>query len=446
MQRPTRVGRLIAFTTGPSANRHYFLRYLRLILVVCSVVAVEGRAVSAEVAPAFPVFTGNLKIALEAYAAIEKQGGWPTLANGPALRLGSSGFVVDRLKKRLLITKDLTEADTGTAVFDEAVDAAVRAFQARHGLAVDGVVGHETRDALNVPVTTRVKQIAANIDRLRSLAVTGEKSVILINVAAFQLTLLKEGRVVLTSPVIVGRQSRKTPIFSSAITRVTVNPYWRVPRRIATQDILPKAKRDPSYLDSQSIRVYQLSGQTWNEVPQDSIKWTSFSTNNFPFRLVQEPGPENALGRVKFFLPNDYDIFLHDTPARELFNHSRRTFSSGCIRVDKALELAEYLLRQDRHDGFHTMVEALESGETRQINLASPVPIHIAYLTAWVDQDRRVQFRDDIYALDGMKLAAAGGNATARTDVARAYDTAAVRACAAQSGGNGAHTAGFPPL
>lgn len=422
------------------------MRYLCLILVVCACVASKSIAPSAEVAPVFPAFTGDLQTALKAYAVIEKQGGWPTLADGPALRLGSSGFAVNRLKKRLLITKDLAESDIDTAVFDEAVDAAVRAFQARHGLTVDGVVGRETRAALNVSATSRVRQIAANLDRLKSLAVNGERSVILVNIAAFQLAVIKEGRVVKMSPVIVGRLSRKTPIFSSAITQVTVNPYWRVPRRIAIQDILPKAKRDPSYLDTQSIRVYRLSGEAWNEVPQDSINWTSTNSNNFPFRLVQDPGPENALGRVKFFLPNDHDIYLHDTPARELFNHSRRTFSSGCIRVDKALALAEYLLREDRHDAFPQMVEALESGETRQINLASPVPIHIAYLTAWVDQDRRVQFRDDIYALDGMNLADAREKIKVRQRVARTYDTAAVRSCAAQSSGSGAPAAGFPPL
>lgn len=408
-------------------------------------VASEGSAAIADVSPDLPEFTGNLQTALEAYSAIEKQGGWPDLADGPALRLGSSGFAVERLKKRLVITKDLAEADAGTAVFNETVDAAVKAFQARHGLAVDGVVGRETRAALNVPASNRVRQIAANLDRLRSLAVTGERPVILVNVAAFELTLFNEGRVVMTSPVIVGRLSRKTPIFSSAITQVTVNPFWRVPWRIATQDILPKVKRDPSYLDTKSIRVYQSSGETWKEVPQGSVDWKSIKSNNFPFRLVQDPGPENALGRVKFFLPNDHDIYLHDTPARELFNHGRRMFSSGCIRVDKALELAEYLLREDR-DAFGTMAEALESGETQHIKLATPVPTHIVYLTAWVDQNRRVQFRDDVYALDGLNVAEAYGKIKARQDVAQAYDTAAVRACMAQSGGSGAPSVSFPPL
>lgn len=403
-------------------------------------------AASGEVTSAFPALTNDLQTALRAYAVIEKQGGWPALTDGPALRLGSSGPTVDRLKKRLLITKDLADVDTGTAVFDEAVDAAVRAFQARHGLTVDGVVGNETRAALNVTATSRVRQIGTNLDRLRSLATTGEKSVILVNIAAFQLTLFKEGRVVMTMPVIVGRLSRKTPIFSSEITQITVNPYWRVPRRIAISDILPKAKRDPSYLVAQSIRVYRLLGEAWNEIPQDSIDWAAFNANNFPFRLVQDPGPGNALGRVKFLLPNDHDIYLHDTPSRELFNHGRRTFSSGCIRVDKALALAEYLLREDRDDAFPQMAEALENGETRQINLVSPVPVHIGYLTAWVDKDGRVQFRDDIYALDGMNLADARGKITVRQDTARIYETETVLSCAAQSGGSGAPAAGFPPL
>lgn len=307
-------------------------------------------------------------------------------------------------------------------------------FQSRHGLNADGVVGRKTRAAMNVPISARIRQIVTNLERLKSLPATDGKLTILINVAGFDLTAMEDGRITFTSPVIVGRLTRQTPVFSSAITKVIVNPYWHIPRLIAVKDILPKVKRDPSYLNEQSIRVYKASDSERIEVPRDSINWASLDANNFPYVLVQDPGPANALGRVKFFLPNDHDIFLHDTPALELFNHDRRTFSSGCIRVSKALELAEYLLRRDGLGAFRAMADALQHRETRQIDLASPVPLHIIYLTAWADTDGRAQFRDDVYALDNLIAARSRHKKEKSKDIAKAYDTVPIPACSVASG------------
>jgi murein L,D-transpeptidase YcbB/YkuD len=376
----------------------------------------------------------HLQTILDRYRAIEAGGGWPTVPDGPALRVGSSGPAVVRLRERLAATGDLAADDTRSDDFDGALAMAVETFQARHGLDVDGVVGPKTRAALNVSAAARVRQIATNMERLQSLpAMDGERT-ILINVAAFDLTVLENGHTVFASPVIVGRLSRPTPVLSSAVTRVVVNPYWNIPRRIAVTDILPKIRKDPSYLTAQSIRVYRAGDSARIEVPGDSVPWGSLNRNNFPYILVQDPGPANALGRVKFFLPNDHEIFLHDTPAQELFNHGKRTFSSGCIRVGKALELAEFLLRRDGLSSFREMADALQRRETRQISLKEPVPLYIVYLTAWPDRNGQAQFRDDVYALDDQIAARRLQDAAKRNVKTASYEKATVPACSLAPG------------
>lgn len=382
-------------------------RYLHILwdwgvaLVLC-VAGVGGfQTAFADTDRLSPASAAYLQSALERYLTIEKQGGWPTVPDGPALGVGSFGLSVARLKERLLVTNDLTRQSNNSWEFDDDLNAAVIHFQSRHGLVADGVVGRRTRAALNISVGERVQQIIANWARLQSLPATGGSRMILINVAGFDLNIVEHGMVTFSSPVIVGRLSRPTPVLSSVVTKIIVNPYWRVPRRIAIEDILPKLKQDTSYLSARAIRVFKASGGSLVEVAVESVPWQALNEDNFPYTLVQEPGPLNSLGQVKFFLPNEQAIFVHDTPARGLFKRGLRAFSSGCIRVDKAAELAEYLLKHDGEGSFHALAEALQNGETRQITLSGPVPIHIIYLTAWADKYGHAHFRDDIYALDG---------------------------------------------
>jgi len=195
------------------------------------------------------------------------------------------------------------------------------------------------------------------------------------------------------------------------------------------EDILPKLKRDPSYLSAQAIRVFKASGSSLVEVAANSVPWQALNEGNFPYTLVQEPGSLNSLGHVKFFLPNEQAIFVHDTPARGLFKRGLRAFSSGCIRVDKAVELAEYLLKHDDEGSFHALAEALQSGETRQIALSRPVPIHIIYLTAWADKYGHAHFRDDVYGLDSLVDAGPAQQREDHRDAARAYEIASTPAC-----------------
>lgn len=410
--------------------RHpYISRNWGIALLLC-VVAVGGfQTASAETDRLSPASAVYLQSALERYLTIEKQGGWPTVPDGPALRVGSFGPSVARLKERLSVTNDLTGQSRNSREFDDDLNAAVIHFQSRHGLVADGVVGRKTRAALNISVGERVQQIMANRARLQSSPATDGSRMILINVAGFDLNVVEDGMVTFSSPVIVGRLSRPTPVLSSVVTKIIVNPYWRVPRRIAIEDILPKLKQNPSYLSAQAIRVYKASGSSLVEMAAESVPWQALNEGNFPYTLVQEPGSSNSLGHVKFFLPNEQAIFVHDTPARGLFKRGLRAFSSGCIRVDKAVELAEYLLKHDGEGSFHALAEALQSGETRQIALSGPVPIHIIYLTAWADKYGHAHFRDDIYALDGLVDTGPAHQKEAHRDVARAYETANTPAC-----------------
>lgn len=389
------------------------------------------QAAVAGTADSFSASQDALNAALTRYREIARAGGWPAVPDGPALRPGASGPAVAALRKRLTVTGDLMDGAGDPRPFDAGLADAVERFQARHGLLVDGIVGRHTRKALNMPAEARVRQIAANLARLRSLPVGEEARFILINVAGFDLALFEDGRPVIRSPVIVGRLSRPTPVFSSTVTRIIVNPYWRVPRRIAVVDILPKVKRDPSYLSAQSIRVYANNHGEPKEVAPDSIDWRALHASNFPYLLVQDPGPLNALGRIKFFIPNEMDVYLHDTPAKELFKQPRRTFSSGCIRVEKARDLAELLLRADNNGRLETLEDALKTGETTEIPLVKPVPVHVVYLTAWVDADGQVEFRDDVYGLDGLSGAGLDKIARLRRDAL---------ACAAPANLGGIHS------
>jgi murein L,D-transpeptidase YcbB/YkuD len=223
---------------------------------------------------------------------------------------------------------------------------------------------------------------------------------ILVNMANFELDLVEGESVVMVMRVIVGKGYRRTPVFSDKITYLVLNPFWHVPPGIAIKDKLPLIKKDPDYLSKQHMRLLQGWGAETKEIDPKTIDWSTVSAKNFHFRLRQDPGPMNALGRVKFMFPNRFNVYLHDTPSKDLFEKTTRTFSSGCIRIEKPIELVEYLLRDDPRWTHENIVAALEKTEEITIQLRSPVPIHLLYWTAFVENDGLVHFRDDIYGRD----------------------------------------------
>ncbi len=350
--------------------------------------------------PAHQEYVGLCR-ALALYRKIAEQGGWPVVPEGPTIRKGESAELVVAIRNRLACTGDLkTGRQSRGAVFDEKLEEAVRRFQRRHGLEVDGAVGKDTYIEMNVPVEQRLRQIELNLERWRWFPDQFEDRHITVNIADFGLGVIEHREAVLSMRVVVGKGYRRTPVFSDEMTYLVFNPRWYIPPFLAIEDKLPLIRKDPGYCAKHNIRVFRgLKGQG-GEVNPDSVDWKRVTAENFNFLLRQEPGPSNSLGRVKFMLPNKYDVYLHDTPSRGLFDRHERTFSSGCIRIEKPIELAEYLLREDAEWSPQRIRQVVASGAETTVRLQKPIPVHVLYWTAWMDPDGTVNFRNDIYGQD----------------------------------------------
>lgn len=348
--------------------------------------------------PAQPGYA-RLRTALLRYREIAAAGGWGEVPAGPALKPGMQGPRVAALRARLVASGDLAGPGAGDA-FDPELEAAVRRFQRRHGLEDDAVVGKESLSALNVSAAERVRQIELNLERWRWLPQELGARHIRVNIADFSMELWEQGRPVATQAVVVGRDYRRTPVFSGKMSYLVLNPLWEVPPRIAVEDILPQLRSNPGYLDALGMQVLQGWGADERVVDPASVDWSAVSERGFAYRFRQAPGPRNALGQVKFMFPNDFSVYLHDSPARELFGKRRRAYSSGCIRVQDPVALAAWVLAPSGRWDEAALREALAAGQTRTVTLGQGVPVHIQYWTAWVDADGNVQFREDLYGRD----------------------------------------------
>jgi murein L,D-transpeptidase YcbB/YkuD len=338
----------------------------------------------------------------ELYRGLAADGGWPVVPDGPRLEIDERSPRIVDLRRRLVITDGLTAdaAATDQELFDDEVDAALQRFQARHGLEPDGILGAKTLAALNVPVEERLNQIYLNLERWRWLPQSLGARYVLVNLPAFDLRVIEEGQTSLEMRVAVGRRYRRTPVFSDAIRYLVFNPYWEIPASIAMHDKLPEIKRDVTYLKQQGIRVLAGWATDQREIDPSTLDWSSFGVGNFPYRLRQDPGPLNALGRVKFMFPNRFNVYLHDTPGKEVFERAERDVSSGCIRLAKPLELAELLLQKNRLWQPGTTREFLGDHQERTVRLDAPWPVHLLHWTAWIGEDQVVHFRADLYGRD----------------------------------------------
>jgi len=267
-------------------------------------------------------------------------------------------------------------------------------------LAQDGVVGPATLEALNVPVEERIRQIEVNMERWRWLPQTLGTRYLLVNIANFELGVMEDSRRVMSLRAIVGKPYQRTPAFNAEMTYLVLNPYWNVPSDIARKEMVPLIKKDLEYLRKNSIRVFSGRNSARKEVDPADLDWSSFTSGYFPYFLRQDAGSKNALGSMKFMFPNRFNVYLHDTPDKGLFNRTVRQFSHGCIRIEKALELAEYLLAKDSRWTRETLLESLNVSVDRAIRIPDPIEVYILYWTAWVDEDGTVQFRNDIYGRD----------------------------------------------
>lgn len=355
-------------------------------------------------APAGPYYRA-IQQGLQRFRQLAAEGGWPQVPEGPTLRKGDVDPRVAVIRTRLSITSDLpADADDGSEFFDDTLEQGVVAFQKRHALGADGVVGAKTTAAMNVPVERRIDQLRLSLERIRWVNQEAVQTFVAVNIASFYAYFFRDGEMVWSARAMVGKDYRRTPIFRGDIRYMEFNPTWTIPPTILRNDTLPAIRRDPNYLASNNIRVIDSSG---NFVDPVTIDWSQYRTS-IPYTLRQDPGPNNALGTVKFIFPNKHAVFLHDTPHRELFSRPERAFSSGCIRIQHPLELAALLLDDNRYPE-SALQSIVNSRQTQRINLESPVPVIIAYLTAGVDEHGHITFYRDIYDKDAEVLEALNG-------------------------------------
>jgi murein L,D-transpeptidase YcbB/YkuD len=362
------------------------------------------RTALAALRPSAP-FYHSLASALAEYRAQAARGGWPTLSDGPTLKPGMRTPRVSELRARLGASGEL-HGDRGADLFDAPLRAAVETFQARHGLAVDGAVGRQTRAALNVPVANRIQTLRVNLERVRWVFHHLDDDFLAINIASFNALHVVHGRIEWRARVVVGKPFRQTPIFRSRLSYLELNPTWTVPPTILREDILPRVRRDVRYLETKHLQVLDRDGQV---VDPESIDWQRARATTFPYLLRQPPGDENPLGRIKFMFPNRHAVYLHDTPARELFDSPTRSFSSGCIRIEHPLELAHRLLEGDPTWTPAALDAALATGIQQRVELRRKLPILLLYLTAFPGQNGAVEFRADVYDRDPAVLRALDG-------------------------------------
>ncbi|WP_292968278.1 L,D-transpeptidase family protein [Nitrosomonas sp.] len=284
--------------------------------------------------------------------------------------------------------------------YDNRLETAIRTLQRQYGLNADGVIGKNTRQALNMSAVEQLQQLRITLERLRWLPRKLGSRYILVNIAGFNLTAVHDNERVLEMRIVVGRDYRSTPSFSSRISHLILNPYWNVPASIAAKDLLPKQRHNPNFFTSEGIRVFSDSRHEF-ELDPYAIDWSS-AGRSFPYTLRQEPGRKNALGTIKFMFPNPFSIYLHDTPSKSLFQKDIRTFSSGCIRLEKPLNLAEFVLGAAFSKA--AIQEKIDSGKTQTVHLPEPVSIYLLYLTAWSDEQGEVYFSSDVYGRDRRAL------------------------------------------
>ena len=346
-----------------------------------------------------------LKAGLARYRRLAAQGEWPVVPAGPLLRPGGRDPRLSVLAQRLAAERGDSLNVSGETYEQDLVDA-VKSFQRRQGLKVDGIVGPSTLSALNIGVLERIDEIRVNLERWRWLPQDLGPRHIVVNIADFHLRVIEGDGLILTLPVIVGKPFRRTPVFSATMSYLVFSPVWEVPPMLAEQDKLPLIRGNPEYLATYGFEVLSGWGADERIVDPDSVRWNEMKPGRFPYRLRQKPGPLNALGGVKFMFPNKFNVYLHDTPSRELFRESVRTFSSGCIRVQDTERLAALLLGDKPEWTADAVTAAMTSGRERTVRLTRAIPVHLQYWTAWSDEHGGMEFRRDIYGRDKGVLAA----------------------------------------
>ncbi len=347
----------------------------------------------------------GLRNGLAVYRELASQGGWPKIATSKVLKPDMKDTSVLTIRKYLSITGDLpnnvrSENDT---IYDTIVEQAVKQFQFRHNLNSDGVLGKGTLAVMNVPIEQRIDEIRVNMERARWVMHKLKDDFLVVNIAGYNIRRIRHDSTIFYSRVIVGKKYHESPIFIGKLRYIVLNPTWTLTYSIATKETLPKLKKDPGYLLKHNMIIMDRSGKVLDPY---SIDYSKLSRSNFPYTIRQNAGPNNSLGQVKFIFPNQYSVYLHDTPARSLFAQEKRAYSHGCIRLDDKWGLFSSLMQDDSEWNMDRVNEVLESGKTTRVNLKNPIDIMLLYWTAGADKQNRLYFNKDVYNRDAAVLKA----------------------------------------
>src|SRR6202521_3032435 len=344
--------------------------------------------------PASPQTTEQ---AIVQYEGIVARGGWPSIPPAERLGVGARPPSVSPLRQRLIAGGDLEPSAGVTDTFDSYVQAAVRRFQVRHGLTVDGIVRDQTLKALNIPADVRLNQLKTNLVRLRTFSGSLGSRFVMVNLPAALIEAVEDGVVVSRHVAVVGKPDGRSPDIQSKIVEINFNPYWTVPVSIVRRDLIPKMQAEPDYLTKNRIRIFDPHK---NELQPQQINWYSEEAVNYQFK--QDPGDFNSLGSIRINFPNQHQVYMHDTPLKNLFGEDLRFHSSGCVRVQNVRELVSWLLSTTPGWSRPEIEQVLRGGERKDARLTPPVPLYWVYVTAWATSDGIAQFREDIYNRDGL--------------------------------------------
>lgn len=321
---------------------------------------------------------------------------WPVIKATLPLKQGESQPAITEIRKRLLIL-NYAITDTISEEYDDKLLVAVQEFQKLHGLNADGNIGKLTMDALNLTATKRIESIVANLERMRWMPSEIPEKRIQVNIADYSLELIDKKDTVLSMRAIVGKHYRATPVFNSMMTYLVISPGWVVPPTIFTNDVLPELKKGQDYLKKKNMQIVTATG---SPVDYNSINWATVTNRNFPYMIRQQPGADNALGNIKFMFPNEFNVYIHDTPSRDLFDKDTRAFSSGCIRIAKPMDLALYLLSDQQDWNEQRINEVISSRRETTVRFKQGIPVYITYFTAWSSGTNKFHFRTDLYNRD----------------------------------------------
>jgi murein L,D-transpeptidase YcbB/YkuD len=349
-----------------------------------------------------PATAQTTEAAIPRYEQMVAQGGWPMVPQTERIRLGNRNKAVIALRERLIAGGDLATSAGASEVFDSYVEAGVKRFQARHGLTVDGLVREPTLNAMNIPAAVRLAQLRTNLARLKGFSGNLGPKFVMCNIPAAQIEAIENGVAVTRHTAVVGKPDRASPDINSKIVEVNFNPFWTVPVSIVKRDLIPRMQEEPDYLTKQRIRILDGRG---NELQPTQINWQTEEAVNYMFK--QDPGDFNSLGAIRINFPSAHGVYMHDTPSRNLFGEDFRFHSSGCVRVQNVRELVTWLLAGTPGWSRQQIDSVIRAGDRKDARLKAPVPLYWVYVTAWATPDGVVQFRDDIYARDGIGAASA---------------------------------------